>query len=86
MLGHFNDSLLAVKGFEYIRRDRIGTKKGGGLLVYIRTSLIPFVELIPKGMHMDGISEEVWMVLDRPGVKKPVITLIYLPPDVASGE
>ena len=75
-----NDALLTHAGYDYIRHDRLGKKKGGGLLVYIKNNLSPFVEIMPDIKYTDSVSEEMWLFFSKPGVKKVIIGMLYRPP------
>ena len=75
-----DDPLLSRVGYKYIRSDRKTGKKGGGLLMYIKESLFPYVEQLPNYTNSDDISEELWITLNKPGWKKTIVGLVYRPP------
>ena len=74
------DQLLAYDGYKYIRQDRPKEKRGGGLIVYIREVIFPYVIQVHELCYNDPVSEEVWLRISKPGWKKLIIGLIYRPP------
>ena len=75
-----DDPLVSRLGYKYIRLDRKTGKKGGGLMMYIKEPLFPYVEKLPNCITSDEMSEELWVILNKPGWKKTIIGLIYRPP------
>ena len=75
-----NNPLLFINGFKSIRQDREGGKRGGGLIFYMKEDIAPFVTIIDEVLHSDSVSEEIWIVLHKPGWKKFIIGLVYRPP------
>ena len=74
------DALLSYEGYKYIRQDRPGGKRGGGLIIYVKEMLFPYITILSDLCPKDGISEEIWCMLAKPGWKRCIIGLIYRPP------
>ena len=65
------DPLLSRNGYEYYRQDHSNGKRGGGLVIYIREPLFPFVTPLLLCHSSDHTSEELWILVDKPGRKQP---------------
>ena len=72
-------TLISQNGYKVIRQDRYAGKRGGGLLLYIIDELAPFVNTMEISFK-DTTSEEIWVMVDKPGWKKTILGLIYRPP------
>ena len=64
-----SDASISIPGFELFRRDR--TRHGGGVALYVRSSLCPFLEC----SHSD--LEALVVKLRKPNI---YFTVVYLPP------
>ena len=77
------DSLLEIPSFNFIRQDRNNPgkkKKGGGILVYYKDFLSPFVTPLPELNTNDSNFEQLWLRLDKPGWKRLYVATGYRPP------
>ena len=85
-----NDQMISMEGFELLRLDRekgnITTKKGkpkrgGGLIVYIKTELSAFAEIVEEISSVTGNVEQLWISINKPNTKKQIVANIYRPPN-----
>ena len=80
-----NDRLLTFPNYTFIRQDRKhlnknnATKKGGGILIYFKTTLEPFITVLDHDANNKHI-EELWLQCKRPGHKYFTLGVIYRPP------
>ena len=72
--------LLLYQGYDYLRQDHEYGVQGGGLIMNIKESLMPFINTISECSYSDVTTEEMWISLDQPCNKKMIISLIYRPP------
>ena len=83
-----DDRLLIFPNYSFIRRDRKHLnendkiKKGGGILIYFKTILEPYITALDHNVNNKHI-EELWIQCNRPGHKKFTLGVVYRPP---SGE
>ena len=75
-----DDPLITQVGYKYIRQDRTYGNLGGGLLIYVKEPIAPFVDMLPEFSHTDKLGEELWVQINKPGRKKTILGLIYRPP------
>ena len=79
-----SDRLIDIDGYSVMRQDRDTCtpngkrKKGGGIVIYIESSLYPYVTMIKGECNQDG--EELWISICKPGNKKAILGIIYRPP------
>ena len=71
--------------FFLIKQDRIKgpngkIKKGGGVLVYVRKDLEPYVNVMEPSINTPN-SEEIWLEMYKPGMKRTHIGIVYRPPN-----
>ena len=80
------NSVRDVPGFNIYRQDRQSEvnqvkKRGGGILVYIKSKWAPYITEFPK-MNIVSIDvEAVWLLLDPPKQRNLLIGIVYCPPD-----
>ena len=56
-------------------------KRGGGILVYVKLTLAPYItECLPTNI-VTGDIETMWLLLDSPKQKKILIGIVYRSPD-----
>lgn len=73
------DPLVSMRGFNLIRLDRKGDKRGGGLLIYINNTLD--YECTPDCLNHSSKDIELLTVLIKPMHQKNfLVSLIYIPP------
>ena len=76
------DQQVAIEGYEFLRKDRMDTrnKTGGGLILYLKSSLKY------KRMHEYEISkiETIWAEIELPNAKPFLVCSVYRPPNVQS--
>ena len=75
-----NDPLLTIDGYTYFRQDRNYGTQGGGLIIYTKESLAPYVTVMHDHAYTDKLGEELWVSIRQPGHKKTILGLIYRPP------
>ena len=56
------------------------TRKGGGIIVYIKSGLSPYITVLHNFCKNDPDSEELWLTISKPGCKKKIIGVVYRPP------
>ena len=82
-----DDRLARIDGFHMLRQDRNRQclngkrKKGGGIVVHINNNLGPYVSLMHEFCENDSNSETLWFYINKPGVKKSIICVLYRPPN-----
>ena len=80
-----DDRLLTFCKYSFLRLDRNyvnsfnTTKKGGGILVYFKKELEPYVKDIENNV-MTRHSEELWVTFKKPGRKVLTLGIVYRPP------
>ena len=80
-----DDRLLTFPNYSFIRRDRKylnrnnKTKKGGGIIIYFKAILEPYITTIDHDVNNKHI-EELWVQCSRPGHKKFILGVVYRPP------
>ena len=85
----YTDQMIHIEGFELFRLDReygnilnkaLKLKRGGGLIIYVREGLSKFTEIIPNVSHISGNIEQLWIKIEKPDVKKLLLSTVYRPP------
>ena len=74
---NIQDSEICLPGFTLVRRDREGTKSGGGVAIYVRDGL-PFRVRNNIGT---GENECLWIQLNRAKCKPTLIYCLYRAPN-----
>ena len=69
------DSELSLDGYDLFRKNRLVDRVGGGVLMYIKSSLCP-VEFLPN----DKFPEQVWCQISDSGKNKFLIGICYHTP------
>ena len=86
--GH-TDNMIKIPGFEHTRLDRAHgnilnsnnhPKRGGGLIIYYKSELSPYIKVLPECTKITPHSEQLWVLLNKPNLRKEIISLIYRPP------
>ena len=73
--------------YSVLRQDRVTLlpsgriKKGGGIVIYIKSDLAPYVQRLSDRCKCTSDSEELWLTLCKPGWKKIILAIIYRPPN-----
>ena len=85
------DEMLSLHAYELFRLDRgsayvnqdpeIKTKRGGGLIIYVRKELSRFITIFEEGSNISPQCEQLFIVIDKPNVRKCAIGLVYRPPN-----
>ena len=76
------DHLLTMNNYGFIKQDRTflnennATKKGGGILIYFKNVLEPYM-LILKNSVCNMHSEELWITIKKPGRKILTLGVVY---------
>ena len=84
MTDKIDDRLLTFCNYSFLRLDRNyvnsfnTTKKGGGILVYFKKELEPYVKDIENNA-MTRHSEELWVTFKKPGGKVLTLGIVYRP-------
>ena len=71
------DSEICLPGFTLVRRDREGTKSGGGVAIYVRDGLLFRV----RNNIGTGENECLWIELNRAKCKPTLIYCLYRAPN-----
>lgn len=74
-----HDSLFKINGFNLVRLDRMGGKRGGGLVLYIN-NVFNFECLPDKFNYSDPDLEMLTVLVKPPNQKNFLLSLIYVPP------
>ena len=86
--GH-TDNMIQIPEYDFIRLDRADgnisntsnrPKRGGGLIIYFRKSISPFITIIPTVSIITKNLEQLWILYERPNHRIEVISVIYRPP------
>ena len=83
--GHTNN-MLTIPEYEIIRLDRTKEqspnrpRRGGGLLIYIRKKLAPYVNIIDRISSISKDLEQLWILLESPNHRTEIVSVIYRPP------
>ena len=79
---NIKDQMISKEGFKIFRLDResgnITTKKGkpkrgGGLIVYIKTELSAYAEIVEELSSISGNVEKLWITINKTNTKKQLI-------------
>ena len=77
----YTDEMLSLH-----RRDRgsagsnRNVKRGGGLIIYIKKELSKFVTVFDQGCKISPNLEQLFILIDKPNVRKCAIGVVYRPP------
>ena len=92
---HTNE-MLSLPGFDLFRLDRgiVGqskkgvkcTKRGGGLAIYAKKEFGEFLNVYDSGCKTSVNLEQLFVILDKPNVKKSVLGVVYRPPGGKNSE
>ena len=76
------DAMVDLPTYKFVRQDRqsLVSKRGGGLLMYYKTPIAPFITLQPALNSTDSNLEQLWIKIEKPGNKRLYIATIYRPP------
>lgn len=74
------DPLVSIKGFNLLRSDRKGNKRGGGLILYINDNLE--FESLPDHLNFSNQDLEMLSVLIKPSHQKDFFYIFSLYPPV----
>jgi hypothetical protein len=72
-----NNSEIYIEGFQIIRNDRESTKRGGGVILYVRKD-IPVLHLSTESTA--ATPESIWVSVKPPKSGKLFVGVIYRPP------
>ena len=84
------DQMISLEGFDLFRLDRekgnITTKKGkpkrgGGLIMYVKTELSDSTEIVEELSSISANVEQLWVKIEKPNTRKQLIANIYRPPN-----
>ena len=77
-----SDNVVAIDGFEILRKDRAETKNktGGGLLLYIRNT----IKFKRRPEFETSSLETLWAEIELPNAKPFLLCTVYRPPDAKS--
>ena len=84
------DQMISLEGFDLFRLDRekgnITTKngkpkRGGGLIMYVKTKLSDSAEIVEELSSISGNVEQIWVEIEKPNTRKQLIANIYRPPN-----
>ena len=82
------DEMLSLNGYELFRLDRgpymnkqgPKTKRGGGLIIYVKKEMSKFISLYEMGCKTSTDLEQLFILYDKPNVRKCAIGIVYRPP------
>lgn len=72
-----NNNLIEINNFAFERKDRIGSRKGGGLIVYISDTISYRRRL---DIELNEV-ESIWIQVSVKGSKPFLVNFIYRPPN-----
>ena len=85
------DEMLSLHGYELFRLDRMSlvtavnsnntVKRGGGLIIYVKREICKFVSVYSDGCKTSSNLEQLFIVYDKPNVRKCAIGVVYRPPN-----
>ena len=81
-----SDRFIKLESHNLLRQDRNRVcttgrvKKGGGIVVHVKTALAPYIDVLYDLCKNDCNSEEFWFRLEKPGMRKMIICVVYRPP------
>ena len=90
-----NDNLIQMNGFSHFRQDRnimvnhngsLRAKAGGGLLIYVKEDLAPYVEVIEHCSVCSENIEQLWVKICKPKRRMCIVGSIYRPPSSSINE
>ena len=55
-------------------------KRGGGLIIYVKKELSKFVSVYNEGCIISSDLEQLFILYDKPNVRKCAICVVYRPP------
>ena len=86
--GH-TDAMIKITGYGHARLDRSAgnilnsnnhPKRGGGLIIYYKESLTPYVNILSNCSKITPHLEQLWIQIKQPNHRKQIISLLYRPP------
>ena len=85
----YPDNLINIETFSLFRFDRETgniqnapnkNKKGGGIALYVGSKFKGHSEMIQNCSNISKDLEQLWVILDKPNVKKIAVCIVYKPP------
>ena len=83
----YTDEMLAINGYKLFRLDRDqckdmeqAKKRGGGIAIYIKNELSEYCSIQTEVSSVTVNLEQLFVVIDKPEVRKQIIGEIYRPP------
>ena len=85
--GH-TKNMVDISGYDHIRLDRSSgnirsinnhPKRGGGLVIYYKKDISPYVTMLPCSKISSHL-EQLWIQIKRPDHRTQIISVIYRPP------
>lgn len=73
------DSMIQINGFDTVRLDRSLNKRGGGVLLFVRSDVLQVPSIVLPSFSNPNI-EALSIVLKRPYQKLLCVSVIYIPP------
>ena len=86
----YDDNLISIENYNLYRQDReVGNilnqsnrlKKGGGLVIYIGSKFRNHSTQITSCCKVSNNLEQLWVLFDKPNVRKTAICMLYRPPN-----
>ena len=84
------DQMISIDGFETFRLDqgkgnivnKSGKpKRGGGLIIYVKKGLSEYTTLLEDVSLVTKEIEHLWISIDKPNVKRQILSNVYRPPE-----
>ena len=81
--------MIRISGYEHIRLDRSSgnimnsnnhPKRGGGLIIYYKSSYAPYVQIMSNCSKISPNLEQLWIKIKQPNHRNEIVSLIYRPP------
>ena len=85
----YDDNLINFENFTLYRLDReagniinrsLNVKRGGGLVLYVGSKFLNHSSQINSCSTITKNLEQLWILLDKPNVRKIVVCILYRPP------
>lgn len=73
------DSMIQINGFDIVRLDRSVNKRGGGVLLFVRSDISQVPSIVLPSFSNTNI-EALSLVLKRPYQNLLCVSIIYIPP------
>ena len=83
---NYTNEMLEFSGFDLFRQDRTSSnetlckKRGGGLAIYVKKGLSEYVTLYSDECTVTPDLEKLFIVIDKPNVRKGLYGVVYRPP------